>query len=118
MPHVRLRPDADIGLPFETWPIDGCDRDGERFKDRLVDPGPMPDEVAFARERTALLLCALRRIPRREAVALRLRFGLGGRDPMTLQGIADRTGVTREGVRQRILAARRDLRRILLRREA
>jgi RNA polymerase primary sigma factor len=45
-------------------------------------------------------LTLLDKLGGRDASVLRLRFGLGGEDPMTLQAIGDRLGLTRERVRQ------------------
>jgi RNA polymerase primary sigma factor len=39
-------------------------------------------------------------LPDRDAQVLRLRFGLAGEDPMTLQDVGKRLNLTRERVRQ------------------
>ena len=50
------------------------------------------------------------RLEEREATVLRLRFGLGGEEPMTLKEVGDQLGLTRERVRQVEAAALRSLR--------
>jgi RNA polymerase primary sigma factor len=46
----------------------------------------------------------------READIIRLRFGLDGRDPLTLEQVGGKIGITRERVRQLQEQALRDLR--------
>jgi RNA polymerase primary sigma factor len=53
----------------------------------------------------------LDRLEPREADIIRLRFGLGGRDPLTLEQVGVRMGVTRERVRQLQELAIRKLRK-------
>jgi len=53
---------------------------------------------------------ALERLPPREVRALRMRFGLDGRPPLTLKEMGDRMGVTRERARQIVARALRRLR--------
>ena len=43
---------------------------------------------------------ALRTLPERERMILALRFGLAGEEPMTLERIGERFGLTRERIRQ------------------
>ena len=47
----------------------------------------------------------------READIIRLRFGLEGRDPLTLEEVGEKIGVTRERVRQLQEQALRQLRK-------
>jgi RNA polymerase sigma factor (sigma-70 family) len=49
---------------------------------------------------TTALTLALASLPTRQQVALAARYGLDGREPETLQDLADRLGITREAVRQ------------------
>ncbi|MFL7795229.1 MAG: sigma-70 family RNA polymerase sigma factor, partial [Anaerolineae bacterium] len=53
---------------------------------------------------------ALASLSPREARILRLRYGLGGGQPLTLKEIGARVGVTRERVRQIVRHALRKLR--------
>jgi RNA polymerase primary sigma factor len=59
-----------------------------------------PDDAYFARFDIEELRQRLDEIPAREAEVLRLRFGIGGKEPMTLQEIGDRLKLSRERVRQ------------------
>ena len=43
---------------------------------------------------------ALSSLPERERMILALRFGLAGEEPMTLERIGERFGLTRERIRQ------------------
>jgi RNA polymerase primary sigma factor len=56
-------------------------------------------------------------LPDRERTVVRLRFGLGGEEPMTLERIGSRLGLTRERVRQIETAALQHLRRLLAARD-
>ena len=65
-----------------------------------ADPASVPGAVAF-RERLTEALEALEALPEREALVLRLRYGLAGDEgPLTQQEVGDRWGISRERVRQ------------------
>jgi RNA polymerase primary sigma factor len=51
-------------------------------------------------EEITVLRRLLETIDDREGTILRLRFGLDGREPLTLKQIADEVGISRERVRQ------------------
>ncbi|HYE61561.1 MAG TPA: RNA polymerase sigma factor RpoD/SigA [Phycisphaerales bacterium] len=59
-----------------------------------------PEERALHRDELNTLKMLLDTIDGREAEVLRLRFGLDGCQPLTLQEIADEVGISRERVRQ------------------
>jgi RNA polymerase primary sigma factor len=59
-----------------------------------------PDERALHHDELSTLKMLLNTIDGREAEVLRLRFGLDGGTPLTLQEIADEVGISRERVRQ------------------
>lgn len=59
-----------------------------------------PDDSVLQREELDVLRRLLDTIDDREATILRLRFGLDGREPLTLKQIADQIGISRERVRQ------------------
>lgn len=59
-----------------------------------------PEDVLVADEEKAKALRLLERIEPREAYVLRLHYGLGGREPMTLREIGRQLSLTRERVRQ------------------
>jgi len=66
------------------------------------------DDVERTDEFDALLRL-MERIDDRDAMILRLRFGLEGQEPLTLKEIGERIGLTRERVRQIEVAALRKL---------
>ena len=70
---------------------------GELIADeRLKQPG----DGVLAAEELNTLRKLLESIDEREAKVLRLRFGLDGRQPLTLKQIAEEVGISRERVRQ------------------
>jgi RNA polymerase primary sigma factor len=88
----------------KAWSLDACfedDDDGRSLLDILGDEKQQSPE-------TAVLNDSLRReisrlldtLDEREAETIRLYFGLGGEEPLTLDQIGMRFGLTRERVRQ------------------
>ena len=78
----------------------GPGQDG-RLLDHIPDRvSPGPDEPILEKALTEALEAALSTLRAREAKVLRLYFGLGDEDPMSLERIGSRLGVTRERVRQ------------------
>ena len=61
---------------------------------------PTPDEQTFEKALTESIEEALASLKEREAKILRLYFGLDAAEPMTLEEIGSRLGITRERVRQ------------------
>lgn len=61
---------------------------------------PAPEQAAFTQADSEVVRRLLDRIDQREAVILRLRFGLDDQPPMTLKQIGAKIGLTRERVRQ------------------
>ena len=59
-----------------------------------------PDAELMKSDDLQQVLDLLDKLGQREATVLRLRFGLSGRDPMTLKEIGEHLGLTRERVRQ------------------
>jgi len=59
-----------------------------------------PDQCVFQGEELSILRKLLEAIDEREAEVLRLRFGLDGREPLTLKQISAEVGLSRERVRQ------------------
>ncbi|MBI3297691.1 MAG: sigma-70 family RNA polymerase sigma factor [Elusimicrobia bacterium] len=77
--------------------------EGEDFSlaDRLADDDQAsPGAAAHKNLRTGELEAALGRLSEREAEIVRLRFGLGVEDVMTLGEVGKRLGLTRERIRQ------------------
>jgi len=59
-----------------------------------------PEAALATAEEAGKALAALEKMAPRRAAVLRLRFGLGGGAPRTLQEVGDVLGITREGARQ------------------
>lgn len=75
--------------------------DDARLLDYLPDDmTPAPDEEIAESVRQQFVRDALTRLKGREAAVLKLYFGFDGNDPLTLEEIGVRLGVTRERVRQ------------------
>jgi RNA polymerase primary sigma factor len=70
------------------------------FGDFVAGDGPLPEEEVEISLRTQALNDALCALPERARRVLALRYGLNGSDPMTLEEIGRRLGLTRERVRQ------------------
>jgi len=62
--------------------------------------GAHPGETILREDETETIRKLLEAIDQREAIVLRLRFGLDGRPPLTLKEIGEEIGLTRERVRQ------------------
>ena len=77
---------------------DGEDADlGDIFEDKRTS---LPDLNVEQKENHAIIARLLESIDERDARVLRLRFGLEGREPLTLKEIGEEVGLTRERVRQ------------------
>lgn len=83
-------------------PTQSGSADGElTINDLVADTNnPTPDEAVLDQDNIRHLMELLGDIDEREATILRLRYGLGGEEPMTLKQIGERIGLTRERVRQ------------------
>ncbi len=78
--------DTETGLPMS-----------EMLADNRV---PQPEDAMFSQAESDMLRRLLDQIDQREARILRMRFGLGEDEPMTLKDIGEKVGLTRERVRQ------------------
>jgi RNA polymerase primary sigma factor len=76
--------------------------EGEMTIDEMVPDrnNAPPDEVVRFNDEIRRMVTLLDEIDERAATILRLRYGLGGEDPLTLKQIGQRIGLTRERVRQ------------------
>ena len=89
---------------------DGKGTLGDNVEDPSAAPGASMAAVLRAR---ADLATVLQDLPDRERTVVTLRFGLGGEEPLTLERIGNRLGLTRERVRQIEGAALKQLRGLL-----
>lgn len=90
----------------------GTDEDGTSVTDSLPDKRtPPPHEIVFTESDSDFVGKILSRITDREAIVLKLRYGLNGSDgkKLTLKEIGDEVGLTRERVRQIEKEAKRKL---------
>jgi len=86
--------------------------DGEAvdLSDLFEDTRNEPPETSVAQsEEFAMVMRLLESIDERDARVLRLRFGLEGKEPLTLKQIGEEVGLTRERVRQIEVEALRKL---------
>jgi RNA polymerase primary sigma factor len=83
-------------------PTQSGSADGELTINELVADthNPGPDDTVIGNDDLQHLASLLENIDEREARILKLRYGLDGRDPMTLKEIGVEIGLTRERVRQ------------------
>jgi RNA polymerase sigma factor (sigma-70 family) len=93
---------------------DGKGNLGETVQDPNATAGAGLGAMLRAR---ADLAGVLQDLPDRERTVVTLRFGLGGEEPMTLERIGQRLGLTRERVRQIEAGALKQLRRLLAARD-
>lgn len=88
------------------------DGDGPELGDLLAqETGPSIDEELAHASVVEELHKALSELSGRERMVMRLRFGFGDSDPLTLQEIGDKLGLSRERVRQIESRAKEKLRR-------
>lgn len=88
-------------VPISLDQSRGFDADDSNLRDYIPDENQRaPDEIAFEKMRTELINHVISMLNEREATILRLYYGLGDREPMTLEEIGAILGVTRERVRQ------------------
>ncbi len=74
-----------------------------------------PQKQLFKREEVERLRMLLKTLDDRKRKILKMRFGLTGKDPMTLQQISEKVNLSRERVRQLINESLEQLRQILKR---
>jgi RNA polymerase primary sigma factor len=86
------------------------------FTDMLEDPNcKRPEDVILSSMELARLRQLLDMLEPREARILRLRYGIGNGEPMTLKAIGKKFGLTRERVRQMEQQALQKLHRVMSR---
>lgn len=88
----------------------GIDGDQVNFSEVITDQrAALPEDSVFRSEELETVYSLLDAIDEREAQVLRLRFGLEGKEPLTLKQIGSEIGLTRERVRQIEVEALRKL---------
>jgi len=109
---VSVRP-ASLDAPL------GDEGDSATFGDLVGDENAVsPYEGLRAKDRTDDLHDMIGSLDRREAEILRLRFGLEGREELTLEEVGKRFHVTRERIRQLEYLALAKMRRALAKHES
>src|SRR5436309_714548 len=79
----------------------GEEGNGAAYGDMFAAETPPPDEALEVSLRHEALERALQELPERERAVITLRYGLDGdQDPLSLEAIGKRLGLTRERVRQ------------------
>jgi RNA polymerase primary sigma factor len=82
-------------------PQPALEEDGSAAEDQLSHSAdPCPAAAAAQSDEVRKVLQLLDRLTPREAMVVRLRFGLSGQDPMTLCAVSRRLRLTRERIRQ------------------
>jgi len=101
---IGLREDRIRDTMAATQPVVSLDvsweEEGMALLDIVKDRGPSPDEETMDRVQKEDLETALSCLDTRQAEVLRLYFGLGDRENLTLEQIAGQYGLTRERIRQ------------------
>jgi len=102
----------NAGKAFQSTSQTPIGTDGEmmNFSDAITDTRCCrPEDRLFREEELGTIYRLLEAIDEREAQVLRLRFGLDGKEPLTLKQIGAEIGLTRERVRQIEVEALRKL---------
>jgi RNA polymerase sigma factor (sigma-70 family) len=93
-----------LDLMRGTYSLDApVDAGGELYLHEVLTADPDVADPAIALEDAGVrgaLATVLSELPDREAQVVRMRFGLDGSDPMTLEEIGTNYGLTRERIRQ------------------
>ncbi|MCY2951723.1 MAG: sigma-70 family RNA polymerase sigma factor [Planctomycetota bacterium] len=109
--HIIRKAIRAVNTPTQSGSADG----ELTINDLVADMNTPPPDVAVCDgDDIRHLMDLLSEIDEREAVILRLRYGLDGEEPMTLKQIGQRIGLTRERVRQIEHEALRKLRDSML----
>ena len=93
---ARLRRFAGRTISLDSATVD----DGSSLTPPDAEPAPQPFDELRSRFLCADLNRALATLDVRERTILRLRFGLGGREPLRLIDVGNRLGLTAERIRQ------------------
>jgi RNA polymerase primary sigma factor len=96
-----------FSAPIQSSSADGTFGLSEILEDHRT---PTPEEEALTNSESEAIQRMLEHIDEREAEILRMRYGVGEHEPMTLKEIGAKIGLTRERVRQLERDALRKLR--------
>ena len=99
-----------FSAPTQSGGPDGSFGLSELLADRKT---PSPEETVFSNADSEVIRRLLERIDEREATILKMRFGIGSEEPMTLKEIGATIGLTRERVRQLEREALKKLREVV-----
>ncbi len=95
----RLRRGVRTRVQVVSLDEPGTDSERPR-RERLADPEANPLARVLRGEQRERVRRIVDRLPQRERTILRLRFGLGGAEPLSLRQLAARMGLSRERIRQ------------------
>ncbi len=101
LPERKVRIIRRAVKAFASPTQSGDDESGVPLTEMLADQKtPAPEAAMFSESEAKMIQEMLNCISEREATILRMRFGLGDGEPMTLKDIGKKIGLTRERVRQ------------------
>ncbi len=112
LPLKKIKVIRNAGRALYSAASTATDEDGVtiNFAELLADASATaPDDDVLQRDEIETAMKLLDAIDEREARVLRLRFGLDGKEPLTLKQIGAEIGLTRERVRQIEVEALRKL---------
>ena len=90
---IRMVGSLDAPLNLEK-------EESETFGDFIADTDQNIEEIAEQKELEELILQCLDNLTDKEKNVIKMRFGFNGEEPMTLEAVGNRLGVTRERIRQ------------------
>ena len=112
LPLKKARAVRNAAHAFQRPSQGPVDSDGKSFSlDEIVADHntPSPDQALLTADQIASMHRLLGLIDERQALILRLRYGLDNQEPLTLRDIGLRIGLTRERVRQLEIEALRKM---------
>jgi RNA polymerase primary sigma factor len=101
LPHDEVRDTMSIASTYQSLDDPFEDDEDNTLMDCIPDESSArPDDVSFGRSLEDEMRAALGCLEPREEKILRLYFGIDGAEPLTLEQIGGRMGLTRERIRQ------------------